>query len=333
MKFFTLYRFNSQTKTADEIFAKDISGNSGLEEGLYAITDAAQTTMWLAVGSKKALLMDTGLGFGNIYQYVRLLTDKPLTVWITHGHVDHAMGSGTFPADVEVRMNQLDHDIYKQHGRLDLRQGYLKSMLAARASVGMTSVGKDEDAGKEEDLFAKALWPDPLPTEDMLPLQEGDTLDLGGEIAEVCPGAGHTRGCLTFLMRKGRELLSGDACNTNVFLWDDYSLSVENYKASMQRLEKATQGRYDTTLLCHGTINDAIIPNTAMIPGAIYLCDKIIKGQDRHLKVYPMGRTAYSAKRPIPAVDDIGDHSTCNILYNPHRLHAADESAEWNNEP
>ena len=66
MKFFTLYRFNSQTKTADEIFAKDISGNSGLEEGLYAITDAAQTTMWLAVGSKKALLMDTGLGFGNI---------------------------------------------------------------------------------------------------------------------------------------------------------------------------------------------------------------------------------------------------------------------------
>ena len=71
-------------------------------DSITQIEDLCGTKMYLVEGSERAVLIDTGIGLGNICKYVRKLTSKPLTVLITHGHVDHAMYafSGVLPCTV-----------------------------------------------------------------------------------------------------------------------------------------------------------------------------------------------------------------------------------------
>ena len=52
--------------------------------------------MYLIEGSKAAVLIDTGCGFYSLKDCIHNLTNKPLKVLITHGHVDHAMGANEF---------------------------------------------------------------------------------------------------------------------------------------------------------------------------------------------------------------------------------------------
>ena len=66
-----------------------------LEPGLYRICNSG-VFMDLIVGSHHALLFDTGYGYGDLKGVIRELTDKPLYVLNSHGHVDHACGNEAF---------------------------------------------------------------------------------------------------------------------------------------------------------------------------------------------------------------------------------------------
>ena len=51
---------------------------------------------YLLLGDKFALLIDTGLGIGDIKKEVDLLTDLPIKVVTTHVHWDHIGGHHLF---------------------------------------------------------------------------------------------------------------------------------------------------------------------------------------------------------------------------------------------
>ena len=55
----------------------------------WLISEYKLVNMYLLEGDEAALLVDCGTGIGNAAETVRELTDKPLTVAITHGHFDH----------------------------------------------------------------------------------------------------------------------------------------------------------------------------------------------------------------------------------------------------
>lgn len=76
-----------------------------LDPHLTAIADPSGVRCFLVEGSERALLIDTCSGVGNLAEYVATLTDKPLTVWVTHGHVDHVGGAGWFDT---VHLNAAD---------------------------------------------------------------------------------------------------------------------------------------------------------------------------------------------------------------------------------
>ncbi|MDP4089604.1 MAG: MBL fold metallo-hydrolase, partial [Bacillota bacterium] len=52
--------------------------------------------MYLVEGSEKAVLIDAGLSRDDLAGYVKTLTNKPIEVIITHGHVDHIMCADQF---------------------------------------------------------------------------------------------------------------------------------------------------------------------------------------------------------------------------------------------
>ena len=53
--------------------------------------------IWHVAGRDSDLLIDTGLGVASLADAARDLFDKPLSVILTHGHMDHAGGAYEFP--------------------------------------------------------------------------------------------------------------------------------------------------------------------------------------------------------------------------------------------
>ena len=63
---------------------------------VYRIVDALDVACYLVAGEEKACLLDTCPGEGNIREYVETITGLPLTVVLTHAHMDHCGGAGFF---------------------------------------------------------------------------------------------------------------------------------------------------------------------------------------------------------------------------------------------
>lgn len=76
-----------------------------LDNGLWILEGSDNTTMYLVEGKEKALLIDTGTKIKHLDTLVRHLTQKPLTVVLTHAHGDHAGNIHYFP---EVWMHPAD---------------------------------------------------------------------------------------------------------------------------------------------------------------------------------------------------------------------------------
>ena len=57
-----------------------------------------ETHAYLLAGTKRALLIDTGLGVCDLFSTVRSLTFLPVTVALTHAHWDHIGGCNVSPA-------------------------------------------------------------------------------------------------------------------------------------------------------------------------------------------------------------------------------------------
>lgn len=72
-----------------------------LSEHLYRIVDALDVACYLVVGDQEACLLDTGTGVGNVRACVEGITDLPLTVVLSHAHMDHCGGAGWFEADFQ----------------------------------------------------------------------------------------------------------------------------------------------------------------------------------------------------------------------------------------
>lgn len=164
----------------------------------YAINEYGLNAMFLIVGSEKALLIDTGTGVCNLPLVVKTITDKPLMVALTHGHPDHAGGNGFFE---EIYCHPDDFAM-AEGLTYESRRGYAEGMLRMNPAAPVTA----EETAKF----------DKMPK--LLPLYEGDTIDLGDRKVMVYETPGHTPGGLSFLDVRERILISGDACNGNTLM-------------------------------------------------------------------------------------------------------------------
>ncbi len=228
-----------------------------IDDQIVSITDEAGVHAFLITGTKQALLVDTCCGLGDIREAVREVTALPLTVWCTHGHLDHAGGAPVFE---EVYLNPADRELAHRHADKSLRIRYVKRIL------------RDQYHFTEEEYVSGRRTR-------YLPLADRQTLDLGGITAEAVHIPGHTHGMTSVLLREKRVMILGDACNRLTYLLLDESTSVEEYRDVLVSFYREYYDQFDYALVSHDDekVEKEIIPNT------IEVCDGVLSGEDDHI--------------------------------------------------
>lgn len=262
-----------------------------ITEHITRIQSPCTEYIYLVTGDDRAALIDTGSGIGSLKSVTDTLTELPVTVLITHGHVDHAMGAAEFD---DVYMNHEDKYIFDEHGQDDFRlEGVMHSQLA-------------NDFRKERDYIETADF------SKFKPLKEGDIFDLGGRTVEVYACPGHTKGSLVMLLPEDRILITGDAANDATFLFEHYSTTISEYQESLKRLLPKVKGKYDRILTCH---HKGEVPRDT-IEGLISLCDDIKDGKTDDMPLpFPVKEEGYFAKAiEGPSMERL-DGGVGNIVY------------------
>jgi glyoxylase-like metal-dependent hydrolase (beta-lactamase superfamily II) len=267
-----------------------------ISPGTTAIMGLGMELCYLLEGKDRALLIDTLTGAGNLRAFVRELTDLPLTIAVTHGHVDHVSGAFDFdacfihPGDIPM--------IYEIE--LSSRMGYVQGMMGA---AGNTTAIREDDFAPQK----------PLKT---YPIQDGYVFDLGERSIETIAVPGHTRGSLVFLDRKAGVVFSGDACNVNTLLFLPHSTSIEEYRKALEHF-KAFQPAFDVMYGGHGL---AAVPRV-IIDEALDLCDEIMTGADDKIPAEFLGRPCLYAKAKDERFRRL-DGKSANIAYNKETIFA-----------
>lgn len=88
----------------------------------------------------------------------------------------------------------------------------------------------------------------------LIPVKEGDIIDLGDRPLRIIDIPGHTPGSIAILDEKYRVLISGDSVEDgNVFMFGQYRI-IDDYIDSLRHLAKY-DGQYDEVYAMHGSIS------------------------------------------------------------------------------
>ena len=202
-----------------------------IEPWLYSLYDPQSVYCYLVVGEEKALLYDTAYGIGNLPEAVREITDKPLTVALGHGHIDHANGAYQFES------------AYLDRGDFELCANHTSPQIKETIVKGLADKPQDIPAGFDPDAYIKSG------AGNLIELEPGTVFDLGGINAEVVAMPGHTGGSVGLLLREKRVMLVSDAANAHIWMFLEESLPISEYA---KMLDCVYALDFDTFYVGHG---------------------------------------------------------------------------------
>ena len=238
-----------------ELFRHEI-----ISDRIIRIINFLGNCCYLVIGEEKACLLDTLDGFGNLEEYARKFTDKPIFVILTHAHLDHCGGCFFFE---EVYMNHKDLDLFNTMSPVDYR---------LNANRGNPEVAK-------------------LPISELNPsfeghiinVDDGDVFDLGNVSIKMIAVKGHTQGTMIPLIVEERAAVFGDACGVGTLILE-YSATIEEYRKSLINF-KQHEDSYDLILRNHGTFTSP----KELLDNVIECCDIILEGNREFDKVSSHG--------------------------------------------
>lgn len=165
-----------------------------LDDATFAISEYRhyeQTHCYLLLGTRSALLIDTGLGVANIREVVDSLTKLPVLAVTTHVHWDHIGGLGLF------------HDIAVHEKEKSWLTGGFPLPLEA---VKRNLTWQPCDFPADFDLANYRVFQG----EPQKILQDGDWIDLGGRQVRAVHTPGHSPGHCCFYEPDRGYFYTGD---------------------------------------------------------------------------------------------------------------------------
>ena len=164
-----------------------------IDKDTYVISEYRhweETHCYLLNGTKRSLLIDTGLGICNISEVISELTDKPVTAIATHIHWDHIGGHKYYP------------DFYAHEAELDWLNGGFPQPLETIKEYVVDRCELPTDFQINEYKFFQGK-----PTK---MLHGGEHIDLGGRMVAVIHTPGHAPGHMCFWEANTGYLFTGD---------------------------------------------------------------------------------------------------------------------------
>ena len=190
-----------------------------LNEDTFVISEYRhweETHCYLLLGTERALLIDTGLGVGDLYRQVRQITSLPVLAAVTHAHWDHLGGYGQFDRRA---VHPAERSWLTDH--FPLPDTAVREMLArdcllpADFSLDHYSVFQGE--------------PTRL-------LEDGQVLDLGGRQLTVLHTPGHSPGHLCFWEQARGDLYTGDLVYRGTLYANYPSTDPQAFLRSVERI-------------------------------------------------------------------------------------------------
>jgi len=274
-------------------------------DGATAISGLIGELAFLIRGREKALLIDTLTGIGSLKAFCRELTDLPLTVVNTHGHVDHVGSNAEFE---RVYIHPLDMDMMYYQMTVNKKIDFLRRIVKVDDLVEESV--KNNDFVKEKGFYA-------------IPISEGEYFDLGGKIIEVIHTPGHSRGSVALLDVNKRIVFIGDILCQGVLMCLEHSTSVQEYHEGLKNL-KTYDHRFDRMIWSH----NLELVTSAQLDEGIEASRDVLEGRD-DAEPYPE-HPFYHAKKTIMIDGTLKrtDGKWANILYDKNFLYKKERSKE-----
>ena len=243
-----------------------------IQKGIYEIDEFDCTEVFVIIGEKRALVIDTGTGIGDLKGMIaERITQLPYDVVATHNHGDHIGGAGWFDR-IYIHQNDMTITDPSVAPTLEFRKKYAK-LIRDREN-------KYYNYDPEKDIM-------PWPKEpEWVAIEDGYRFDLGGRTVTAFHCPGHTPGEIVLLDDKTRTLLCGDAFNCNWLLntsmGETLQECAEKALAAMERIYDMRDS-YDRVYNSHHDFRGFGSPlSPDVIPNLITCLQQILDGTVRY---------------------------------------------------
>ena len=191
------------------------------EPGVHVIAEPfhfERVRSYLIEGADRAVLLDTGMGIGDIKAIVDELTDLPVTVLNSRAHWDHIGGNWRFD---QIMIHEAEaEDLSKSRPGGTIAHWFTDDLLSGPLPEGVTP----------ENIEIKASHATTL-------LKGGEAIDLGGRVLEIVHTPGHSLGGVVVVDRSNGLLFTTDVAYLAPLYAYAPSANVAVYRNSLALLE------------------------------------------------------------------------------------------------
>jgi glyoxylase-like metal-dependent hydrolase (beta-lactamase superfamily II) len=184
---------------------------------IYEPHQSEETISYLIVGTKQALLFDTGMGIGDLQKIVRQLTSRPVVVLNSHTHDDHVGDNWEF-----TYVFGMDTAFTRANAK--------GSVEDAQAEVAPGEICGELPAKFDAKTYRTKPW------HISLLVKDGFKVNLGGRTVEIIATPGHTPDAISLIDRENGLLFTGDTYYPAPIWLYRPETDLDAYVASVKKL-------------------------------------------------------------------------------------------------
>ena len=252
---------------------------------IYEPHQAEEVISYLIVGTKQALLFDTGMGIGNIKAVVARLTSRPIVVLSSHTHDDHVGGNWQFPFIFGVDT------------------AFTRANAKGSREDAQAEIARDQICGALPKNFDPAKY-STRPWKISLFVHDHFKVNLGGRTVEIIATPGHTPDAISLIDRANGLLFTGDTFYPGEIWLYRPETDLPAYLASVKKLA-ALAPEIKLVFGAHNVpfAQPSVLPQ---LDAAIHsvLAEKIQpKSVNGDQAIYQVGEISFRLRNPLPALN------------------------------